>query len=283
MKSRKKQIVIAVLIAALVIGGVGTYIAVRAHDHTVAVEKAHRVVVEKEKDAETTARLALAAADRVPSESSVNSAKIAIGELTNETLKESLLKDLSDVSARLVLIDAATKAVSAYSKTQSDADFKAAQAAIAKLTDNNDAATVSSLNTQITATQKKVADAKAAQAAAEAKAAVSSKYNGNWYGANGDGSAIWKVVINDTTATIFELDNTGIPDIATGNFQKGSRQTVRFDPSSARITIASLGLTYKYSSSDNVFHCTDPDYSDYRLFRKAAWPGIAAEFTKFGW
>ena len=143
MKLNKKQTIVGVSLAILLLGGA----AGATYSHNVKAEKAKQVQQEKEKkqaienakqaDKELLikAKASLAEAQKNPSANNLELAKKAISLVKDDKTAKLLTKELDGIKNRVKLETEAKKAVADYQKNATNADkLKKAQTAVSKLT-----------------------------------------------------------------------------------------------------------------------------------------------------
>ncbi|MDN5628499.1 MULTISPECIES: hypothetical protein [Lactococcus] len=188
MKLNKKQTIVGVSLAILLLGGA----AGATYSHNVKAEKAKQVQQEKEKkqaienakqaDKELLikAKAALAEAQKSPSANNLELAKKAISHVKDDKTAKQLTKELDGIKNRVKLETEAKKAVADYQKNATNADkLKKAQTAVSKLTSDYSKALKAKLTKDIAASKAQADKAKKAEAAKVAASDVKSVDNSN--------------------------------------------------------------------------------------------------------
>ncbi|WP_285140895.1 hypothetical protein [Lactococcus petauri] len=188
MKLNKKQTIVGVSLAILLLGGV----AGATYSHNVKAEKAKQVQQEKEKkqaienakqaDKELLikAKASLAEAQKNPSANNVEFAKKAISQVKDDKAAQQLTKELDGIKNRVKLETEAKKAVADYQKNATNADkLKKAQTAVSKLTSDYSKTLKAKLTKDIAASKAQADKAKKAEAAKVAASDVKSVDNSN--------------------------------------------------------------------------------------------------------
>lgn len=188
MKLNKKQTIVGVSLAILLLGGV----AGATYSHNVKAEKAKQVQQEKEKkqaienakqaDKELLikAKASLAEAQKNPSTNNLELAKKAISQVKDDKAAQQLTKELDGIKNRVKLETEAKKAVADYQKNATNADkLKKAQTAVSKLTSDYSKTLKAKLTKDISASKTQADKAKKAEAAKVAASDVKSVDNSN--------------------------------------------------------------------------------------------------------
>lgn len=188
MKLNKKQTIVGVSLAILLLGGA----AGATYSHNVRAEKAKQVQQEKEKkqaienakqaDKELViqAKAALAEAQKSPSANNLELAKKAISHVKDDKTAKQLTKELDGIKNRVKLETEAKKAVADYQKNATNADkLKKAQTAVSKLTSDYSKALKAKLTKDIAASKAQADKAKKAEAAKAVASDVKSVDNSN--------------------------------------------------------------------------------------------------------
>lgn len=188
MKLNKKQTIVGVSLAILLLGGV----AGATYSHNVKAEKAKQVQQEKEKkqaienakqaDKELLikAKASLAEAQKNPSANNLELAKKAISLVKDDKAAQQLTKELDGIKNRVKLETEAKKAVADYQKNATNADkLKKAQTAVSKLTSDYSKTLKAKLTKDIAASKAQADKAKKAEAAKVAASDVKSVDNSN--------------------------------------------------------------------------------------------------------
>lgn len=188
MKLNKKQTIVGVSLAILLLGGA----AGATYSHNVKAEKAKQVQQEKEKkqvienakqaDKELLikAKAALAEAQKNPSANNLELAKKAISQVKDDKAAQQLTKELDGIKNRVKLETEAKKAVADYQKNATNADkLKKAQTAVSKLTSDYSKTLKAKLTKDIAASKAQADKAKKAEAAKVAASDVKSVDNSN--------------------------------------------------------------------------------------------------------
>lgn len=188
MKLNKKQTIVGVSLAILLLGGA----AGATYSHNVKAEKAKQVQQEKEKkqaienakqaDKELLikAKAALAEAQKSPSANNLELAKKAISHVKDDKTAKQLTKELDGIKNRVKLETEAKKAVADYQKNATNADkLKKAQTAVSKLTSDYSKALKAKLTKDIAASKAQADKAKKAEAGKVAASDVKSVDNSN--------------------------------------------------------------------------------------------------------
>lgn len=188
MKLNKKQTIVGVSLAILLLGGV----AGATYSHNVKAEKAKQVQQEKEKkqaienakqaDKELLikAKASLAEAQKNPSANNLELAKKAISQVKDDKAAQQLTKELDGIKNRVKLETEAKKAVTDYQKDATNADkLKKAQTAVSKLTSDYSKTLKAKLTKDIAASKAQADKAKKAEAAKVAASDVKSVANSN--------------------------------------------------------------------------------------------------------
>ncbi|MCL2676693.1 MAG: hypothetical protein FWF42_03335 [Streptococcaceae bacterium] len=120
-----------------------------------------------EKDAESAATQAMATATTTLNQKNLDSAQTALDKVKDSDVKDKLTKEYNALKSRLTNINTATKLVSDYQKdAMNTGKYNSAKAAVAKLTDKNDAKLKADLEAKLAASKKQADSANAAKAAA---------------------------------------------------------------------------------------------------------------------
>ncbi|WP_285023634.1 hypothetical protein [Lactococcus garvieae] len=188
MKLNKKQTIVGVSLAILLLGGA----AGATYSHNVRAEKAKQVQQEKEKkqaienakqaDKELViqAKAALAEAQKSPSANNLELAKKAISHVKDDKTAKQLTKELDGIKNRVKLETEAKKAVADYQKNATNADkLKKAQTAVSKLTSDYSKTLKAKLTKDIAVSKAQADKAKKAEAAKVAASDVKSVDNSN--------------------------------------------------------------------------------------------------------
>ncbi len=188
MKLNKKQTIVGVSLAILLLGGA----AGATYSHNVKAEKAKQVQQEKEKkqaienakqaDKELLikAKAALAEAQKSPSANNLELAKKAISHVKDDKTAKQLTKELDGIKNRVKLETEAKKAVADYQKNATNADkLKKAQTAVSKLTSDYSKTLKAKLTKDIATSKAQADKAKKAEAAKVAASDVKSVDNSN--------------------------------------------------------------------------------------------------------
>lgn len=188
MKLNKKQTIVGVSLAILLLGGA----AGATYSHNVKAEKAKQVQQEKEKkqalenakqaDKELLikAKASLAEAQKNPSANNLELAKKAISQVKDDKAAQQLTKELDGIKNRVKLETEAKKAVADYQKDATNADkLKKAQTAVSKLTSDYSKTLKAKLTKDIAASKAQVDKAKKAEAAKVVSSDVKSVDNSN--------------------------------------------------------------------------------------------------------
>lgn len=188
MKLNKKQTIVGVSLAILLLGGV----AGATYSHNVKAEKAKQVQQEKEKkqaienakqaDKELLikAKASLAEAQKNPSANNLELAKKAISQVKDDKAAQQLTKELDGIKNRVKLETEAKKAVADYQKNATNADkLKKAQTAVSKLTSDYSKTLKAKLTKDIAASKAQADKAKKAEAAKVVSSDVKSVDNSN--------------------------------------------------------------------------------------------------------
>lgn len=188
MKLNKKQTIVGVSLAILLLGGA----AGATYSHNVKAEKAKQVQQEKEKkqaienakqaDKELLikAKASLAEAQKNPSANNLELAKKAISQVKDDKVAQQLTKELDGIKNRVKLETEAKKAVADYQKDAINADkLKKAQTAVSKLTSDYSKTLKAKLTKDIAASKAQADKAKKAEAAKVAASDVKSVDNSN--------------------------------------------------------------------------------------------------------
>lgn len=188
MKLNKKQTIVGVSLAILLLGGV----AGATYSHNVKAEKAKQVQQEKEKkqaienakqaDKELLikAKAALSEAQKSPSANNLELAKKAISLVKDDKAAQQLTKELDGIKNRVKLETEAKKAVADYQKNATNADkLKKAQTAVSKLTSDYSKTLKAKLTKDIAASKAQADKAKKAEAAKVVSSDVKSVDNSN--------------------------------------------------------------------------------------------------------
>lgn len=188
MKLNKKQTIVGVSLAILLLGGV----AGATYSHNVKAEKAKQVQQEKEKkqaienakqaDKELLikAKASLAEAQKNPSANNLELAKKAISQVKDDKEAQQLTKELDGIKNRVKLETEAKKAVADYQKDATNADkLKKAQTAVSKLTSDYSKTLKAKLTKDIAASKAQADKAKKAEVAKVVSSDVKSVDNSN--------------------------------------------------------------------------------------------------------
>jgi colicin import membrane protein len=188
MKLNKKQTIVGVSLAILLLGGA----AGATYSHNVRAEKAKQVQQEKEKkqaienakqaDKELViqAKAALSEAQKSPSANNLELAKKAISHVKDDKTAKLLTKELDGIKNRVKLETEAKKAVADYQKNATNADkLKKAQTAVSKLTSDYSKTLKAKLTKDIAASKAQADKAKKAEAAKVVSSDVKSVDNSN--------------------------------------------------------------------------------------------------------
>lgn len=188
MKLNKKQTIVGVSLAILLLGGA----AGATYSHNVRAEKAKQVQQEKEKkqaienakqaDKELLikAKASLAEAQKSPSANNLELAKKAISHVKDEKTVKQLTKELDSIKNRVKLETEAKKAVADYQKDATNADkLKKAQTAVSKLTSNYSKNLKTKLNKDISTSKAQADKVKKAEEAKQATPATKVADNSN--------------------------------------------------------------------------------------------------------
>ena len=188
MKLNKKQTIVGVSLAILLLGGV----AGATYSQNVKAEKAKQVQQEKEKkqaienakqaDKELLikAKASLAEAQKSPSTNNLELAKKAISLVKDDKAAQQLTKELDGIKNRVKLETEAKKAVADYQKSATNADkLKKAQTAVSKLTSDYSKTLKAKLTKDIAASKAQADKAKKAEAAKVVSSDVKSVDNSN--------------------------------------------------------------------------------------------------------
>ncbi|CEF50968.1 hypothetical protein I6H59_03730 [Lactococcus garvieae] len=188
MKLNKKQTIVGVSLAILLLGGA----AGATYSHNVKAEKAKQVQQEKEKkqaienakqaDKELLikAKASLAEAQKNPSANNLELAKKAISQVKDDKAAQQLTKELDGIKNRVKLETEAKKAVADYQKDATNADkLKKAQTAVSKLTSDYSKTLKAKLTKDIAASKAQTDKAKKAEAAKVVSSDVKSVDNSN--------------------------------------------------------------------------------------------------------
>ncbi len=188
MKLNKKQTIVGVSLAILLLGGA----AGATYSHNVKAEKAKQVQQEKEKkqaienakqaDKELLikAKASLAEAQKNPSANNLELAKKAISQVKDDKAAQQLTKELDGIKNRVKLETEAKKAVADYQKDATNADkLKKAQTAVSKLTSDYSKTLKAKLTKDIAASKAQADKAKKAEAAKVVSSDVKSVDNSN--------------------------------------------------------------------------------------------------------
>jgi colicin import membrane protein len=188
MKLNKKQTIVGVSLAILLLGGA----AGATYSHNVKAEKAKQVQQEKEKkqaienakqaDKELLikAKSALSEAQKSPSANNLELAKKAISQVKDDKAAQQLTKELDGIKNRVKLETEAKKAVADYQKNATNADkLKKAQTAVSKLTSDYSKTLKAKLTKDIAASKIQADKAKKAEAAKVVASDIKSVDNSN--------------------------------------------------------------------------------------------------------
>ncbi|WP_285124000.1 hypothetical protein [Lactococcus petauri] len=188
MKLNKKQTIVGVSLAILLLGGV----AGATYSHNVKAEKAKQVQQDKEKkqaienakqaDKELLikAKASLAEAQKNPSANNLELAKKAISQVKDDKEAQQLTKELDGIKNRVKLETEAKKAVADYQKDATNADkLKKAQTAVSKLTSDYSKTLKAKLTKDIAASKAQADKAKKAEVAKVVSSDVKSVDNSN--------------------------------------------------------------------------------------------------------
>ncbi|KXT59627.1 hypothetical protein [Lactococcus sp. DD01] len=188
MKLNKKQTIVGVSLAILLLGGA----AGATYSHNVRAEKAKQVQQEKEKkqaienakqaDKELLikAKASLAEAQKSPSANNLELAKKAISLVKDDKAAQQLTKELDGIKNRVKLETEAKKAVADYQKNATNADkLKKAQTAVSKLTSDYSKTLKAKLTKDIAASKAQADKAKKAEEAKKSAQAAKTVDNSN--------------------------------------------------------------------------------------------------------
>lgn len=188
MKLNKKQTIVGVSLAILLLGGV----AGATYSHNVKAEKAKQVQQEKEKkqaienakqaDKELLikAKASLAEAQKSPSSNNLELAKKAISLVKDDKAAQQLTKELDGIKNRVKLETEAKKAVADYQKNATNADkLKKAQTAVSKLTSDYSKTLKAKLTKDIAASKAQADKAKKAEEAKKSAQTAKAVDNSN--------------------------------------------------------------------------------------------------------
>ncbi|MFK4816922.1 hypothetical protein ACI1TS_01920 [Lactococcus petauri] len=188
MKLNKKQTIVGVSLAILLLGGV----AGATYSHNVKAEKAKQVQQEKEKkqaienakqaDKELLikAKASLAEAQKNPSTNNLELAKKAISQVKDDKAAQQLTKELDGIKNRVKLETEAKKAVADYQKNATNADkLKKAQTAVSKLTSDYSKTLKAKLTKDIAASKAQADKAKKAEEAKKSAQTAKAVDNSN--------------------------------------------------------------------------------------------------------
>ena len=188
MKLNKKQTIVGVSLAILLLGGA----AGATYSHNVKAEKAKQVQQEKEKkqaienakqaDKELLikAKASLAEAQKSPSSNNLELAKKAISLVKDDKAAQQLTKELDGIKNRVKLETEAKKAVADYQKNATNADkLKKAQTAVSKLTSDYSKTLKAKLTKDIAASKAQADKAKKAEEAKKSAQTAKAVDNSN--------------------------------------------------------------------------------------------------------
>ncbi|WP_285121889.1 hypothetical protein [Lactococcus petauri] len=188
MKLNKKQTIVGVSLAILLLGGA----AGATYSHNVRAEKAKQVQQEKEKkqaienakqaDKELLikAKASLAEAQKNPSANNLELAKKAISQVKDDKAAQQLTKELDGIKNRVKLETEAKKAVADYQKEATNADkLKKAQTAVSKLTSDYSKTLKAKLTKDIAASKAQADKAKKAEEAKKSAQTAKAVDNSN--------------------------------------------------------------------------------------------------------
>lgn len=188
MKLNKKQTIVGVSLAILLLGGA----AGATYSHNVKAEKDKQVQQEKEKkqaienakqaDKELLikAKASLAEAQKNPSANNLELAKKAISQVKDDKAAQQLTKELDGIKNRVKLETEAKKAVADYQKNATNADkLKKAQTAVSKLTSDYSKTLKAKLTKDIAASKAQADKAKKAEEAKKSAQTAKAVDNSN--------------------------------------------------------------------------------------------------------
>ena len=188
MKLNKKQTIVGVSLAILLLGGA----AGATYFHNVKAEKDKQVQQEKEKkqaienakqaDKELLikAKASLAEAQKSPSSNNLELAKKAISLVKDDKAAQQLTKELDGIKNRVKLETEAKKAVADYQKNATNADkLKKAQTAVSKLTSDYSKTLKAKLTKDIAASKAQADKAKKAEEAKKSAQTAKAVDNSN--------------------------------------------------------------------------------------------------------
>ncbi|MGY3711631.1 hypothetical protein ACWOBB_00115 [Lactococcus petauri] len=188
MKLNKKQTIVGVSLAILLLGGA----AGATYSHNVKAEKAKQVQQEKEKkqaienakqaDKELLikAKASLAEAQKNPSANNLELAKKAISQVKDDKAAQQLTKELDGIKNRVKLETEAKKAVADYQKNATNADkLKKAQTAVSKLTSDYSKTLKAKLTKDISISKAQADKAKKAEEAKKSAQTAKAVDNSN--------------------------------------------------------------------------------------------------------
>lgn len=188
MKLNKKQTIVGVSLAILLLGGA----AGATYSHNVKAEKAKQVQQEKEKkqaienakqaDKELLikAKASLAEAQKNPSANNLELAKKAISLVKDDKEAQQLTKELDGIKNRVKLETEAKKAVADYQKNATNANkLKKAQTAVSKLTSDYSKTLKAKLTKDISISKAQADKAKKAEEAKKSAQTAKAVDNSN--------------------------------------------------------------------------------------------------------
>ncbi|WP_270219259.1 hypothetical protein [Lactococcus garvieae] len=188
MKLNKKQTIVGVSLAILLLGGA----AGATYSHNVKAEKDKQVQQKKEKkqaienakqaDKELLikAKASLAEAQKSPSSNNLELAKKAISLVKDDKAAQQLTKELDGIKNRVKLETEAKKAVADYQKNATNADkLKKAQTAVSKLTSDYSKTLKAKLTKDIAASKAQADKAKKAEEAKKSAQTAKAVDNSN--------------------------------------------------------------------------------------------------------